>query len=102
MIVATRSVREKTRVNIFPRSLFLLALNVFLLLVGTVMDIFSAIVVVVPLIIPIAASFGRRSAQGRAASSWPASRNNVASSPKRAEATCLIFDFIESPLGSGA
>jgi len=37
---------------------FLLALNVFLLLVGTVMDIFSAIVVVVPLILPIAAHFG--------------------------------------------
>jgi len=37
---------------------FLLALNVFLLVVGCLMDIFSAIVVVVPLIIPIAAGFG--------------------------------------------
>ncbi|RPJ78943.1 MAG: TRAP transporter large permease subunit [Alphaproteobacteria bacterium] len=37
---------------------FLLALNVFLLVVGCLMDIFSAIIVVVPLIIPIAAEFG--------------------------------------------
>ncbi len=37
---------------------FLLVLNVFLLIVGAMMDIFSAIMVVVPLIIPIAASFG--------------------------------------------
>ena len=37
---------------------FLLALNLFLLLVGAVMDIFSAILVIVPVIIPIATSFG--------------------------------------------
>jgi TRAP-type C4-dicarboxylate transport system permease large subunit len=37
---------------------FLLCLNLFLLLVGTVMDIFSAIVVVVPLILPLAQAFG--------------------------------------------
>jgi tripartite ATP-independent transporter DctM subunit len=37
---------------------FLLALNVFLLLVGMTMDIFSAIVVVVPLITPVAAAYG--------------------------------------------
>jgi C4-dicarboxylate transporter DctM subunit len=36
---------------------FLLALNIFLLIVGCLMDIFSATVVVVPLIIPIAAAF---------------------------------------------
>ncbi|MZH14161.1 MAG: TRAP transporter large permease subunit, partial [Nitrospinae bacterium] len=36
---------------------FLIALNIFLLLVGCMMDIFSAIIVVVPLIIPIAKSF---------------------------------------------
>jgi len=38
--------------------LFLLALNVFLLLVGCMMDIFSAIFVVVPLIVPVAEQFG--------------------------------------------
>jgi C4-dicarboxylate transporter DctM subunit len=36
---------------------FLLALNVFLLLVGMTMDIFSAIVVVAPLIVPLARQF---------------------------------------------
>jgi tripartite ATP-independent transporter DctM subunit len=38
--------------------LFLLCLNVLLLLVGCVMDIFSAIVVVVPLLVPLGAAFG--------------------------------------------
>ncbi len=37
---------------------FLVALNLFLLLVGCMMDIFSAIIVVVPLIVPLAQSFG--------------------------------------------
>ena len=38
--------------------LFLLALNVLLLVVGCLMDIFSAIVVVVPLIIPMGLAYG--------------------------------------------
>jgi tripartite ATP-independent transporter DctM subunit len=38
--------------------LFLLGLNLFLLAVGCVMDVFSAIVVVVPLIVPLGAAFG--------------------------------------------
>jgi tripartite ATP-independent transporter DctM subunit len=37
---------------------FLLLLNIFLILVGCLMDIFSAIVVVVPLIVPLGAAFG--------------------------------------------
>ncbi|MCB1213946.1 MAG: TRAP transporter large permease [Deltaproteobacteria bacterium] len=37
---------------------FLIALNIFLLIVGSLMDIFSAIIVVVPIILPIAARFG--------------------------------------------
>jgi tripartite ATP-independent transporter DctM subunit len=37
--------------------MFLLLLNVFLLVVGCLMDIFSAIVVVVPLIVPMGAAF---------------------------------------------
>ena len=37
---------------------FLLVLNLFLILVGCMMDIFSAILVVVPLIVPLAARFG--------------------------------------------
>ena len=46
-----------TQAHIQSRWVFLLCLNVFLLLVGTLMDIFSAIVVVVPLIIPLAQAF---------------------------------------------
>lgn len=38
--------------------LFLLFLNLFLLIVGCLMDIFSAIVVVVPLIVPLGVAFG--------------------------------------------
>jgi len=38
--------------------LFLLLLNLFLLVVGCLMDIFSAIVVVVPILVPIGAAFG--------------------------------------------
>lgn len=44
--------------NVDSKITFLLALNVFLLVVGAMMDIFSAIVVVVPLIVPIATLFG--------------------------------------------
>ncbi len=44
--------------HIHSHALFLLTLNVFLLFVGTLMDIFSAIVVIVPLILPIAQQFG--------------------------------------------
>jgi C4-dicarboxylate transporter, DctM subunit len=37
---------------------FLLALLVFLLILGTILDIFSATVLVVPLILPVAAQYG--------------------------------------------
>lgn len=37
---------------------FLLALNIFLLIVGCFLDIFSAILIVVPIIVPIASKFG--------------------------------------------
>ncbi len=44
--------------NLASKWAFLLALNLFLLLVGCLMDIFSAIVVVVPLIAPLGLAFG--------------------------------------------
>jgi len=47
-----------TREHVHSYVVFLLALNVLLLFVGTVMDIFSAMVVVVPLIAPIAKAYG--------------------------------------------
>ncbi len=37
---------------------FLLALNVFLIVIGALMDIYSAIVVVVPLVLPLALAYG--------------------------------------------
>ena len=47
-----------TQAHVHSPLVFLLTLNVFLLLAGTVMDIFSAIVVVVPLLLPLAQNFG--------------------------------------------
>jgi len=49
---------EWTQAHVHSRLVFLLFLNVFLLAVGTLMDIFSAIVVVVPLILPLADVYG--------------------------------------------
>jgi tripartite ATP-independent transporter DctM subunit len=49
---------EWTKANIESPLVFLLALNGFLLIVGCLMDIFSAIVVVVPLVVPIAQEYG--------------------------------------------
>ena len=47
-----------TQAHIHSKMVFLLFLNIFLLLVGTLMDIFSAIVVVVPLLLPLAEIYG--------------------------------------------
>ncbi|NLM01478.1 MAG: TRAP transporter large permease subunit [Treponema sp.] len=44
--------------HITNKYLFLLLMNLFLLLVGCFMDVFSAILIVSPLLIPIAATFG--------------------------------------------
>jgi len=49
---------EWTQAHVHSKLAFLLVLNVFLLVVGTLMDIFSAIVVVVPLILPLAEIYG--------------------------------------------
>lgn len=42
---------------ISSKAVFLILLNIFLLIVGMMMDIFSAIIVVVPLIVPIATAY---------------------------------------------
>ncbi len=47
-----------TRIHVHSPLVFLFGLNIFLLIVGCLMDIFSAIVVVVPLIVPIGQAFG--------------------------------------------
>ncbi len=49
---------ELMRTFITSKFMFLAVLNVFLLIVGCLMDIFSAIIVVVPLIVPVAKEFG--------------------------------------------
>jgi tripartite ATP-independent transporter DctM subunit len=47
-----------SKANIESRVIFLVVLNIFLLAVGCTMDIFSALVVVVPLLAPIAEAYG--------------------------------------------
>ncbi|MBI2342331.1 MAG: TRAP transporter large permease subunit, partial [Deltaproteobacteria bacterium] len=49
---------EIVRQYITSKYIFLIILNIFLLIVGCLMDIFSATIVVVPLIAPIAKEFG--------------------------------------------
>jgi tripartite ATP-independent transporter DctM subunit len=49
---------ELVRANISSPLTFLIVLNVFLLAVGMLMDIYSAIMVVVPIIIPVALHYG--------------------------------------------
>jgi tripartite ATP-independent transporter DctM subunit len=48
---------ELVRENISSKLVFLLCLNLFLLVVGCLMDIFSATIVVVPLIVPLGVAF---------------------------------------------
>ena len=48
---------EFMKIYIDDQLTFLIVLNVFLLIVGCMMDIFSAIIVIVPLIVPIAQSY---------------------------------------------
>lgn len=52
------AVRDWVQNHVESRYVFLAALNLLLLAVGCLMDIYSAIVVVVPLIIPVAEVFG--------------------------------------------
>ena len=49
---------EWVKSNINDKLTFLILLNVFLLLLGAILDIFSALIIVVPLIVPVAISYG--------------------------------------------
>ncbi len=49
---------ESMQSHVSGKIMFLLVLNIFLLVVGAMLDIFSALVVVVPLIAPIALEYG--------------------------------------------
>ena len=44
--------------SIESKFLFLLSLNIFLIIVGCMMDIFAAIIVITPLLLPVGAAFG--------------------------------------------
>jgi len=44
--------------NVDSKLTFLILLNIFLLILGAILDIFSALVIIVPLIVPIAISYG--------------------------------------------
>ncbi|MGE0867606.1 MAG: TRAP transporter large permease [Kofleriaceae bacterium] len=61
-VLVTGQVTQKmvgwTQDHVESKVVFLIALNVLLLIVGTMMDIFSAIVIVLPLIAPIARAYG--------------------------------------------
>ncbi len=49
---------EWVSANVDSKLTFLMLLNVFLLILGAMLDIFSALVIVVPLIVPIALNYG--------------------------------------------
>jgi tripartite ATP-independent transporter DctM subunit len=49
---------EAVTAHVTSRLTFLLLLNLFLLVLGMMLDIFSALVIVVPLLLPLAAGFG--------------------------------------------
>ena len=49
---------EWVRSNIESKYTFLILLNVFLLILGAILDIFSALVIMIPLIVPVALGFG--------------------------------------------
>ncbi len=49
---------ELIQEHIESRWTFLVLLNIFLLLLGAILDIFSAIVIMIPIILPVAAAYG--------------------------------------------
>lgn len=49
---------EVLQAQVQDKLVFLILLNVFLLMLGAILDIFSAIVIMVPLILPVAVSYG--------------------------------------------
>ena len=49
---------ELVKANISDKLTFLILLNIFLLILGTMLDIFSALVIMVPLLLPIAVGYG--------------------------------------------
>lgn len=55
---APMKLMEWMKTFIHSKAVFLIFLNIFLLIVGSVMEIFGAIIVVLPLIVPVAKEYG--------------------------------------------
>ncbi len=53
-----KRILELMQEHVHSKTVFLIVLNIFLLGVGCLLDMFSALVIVVPLIVPIAQSYG--------------------------------------------
>jgi len=49
---------ELVKANVSDKLTFLILLNIFLLILGTMLDIFSALVIMVPLLLPMAVGYG--------------------------------------------
>jgi tripartite ATP-independent transporter DctM subunit len=49
---------ELVKANVTDKLTFLILLNIFLLILGTMLDIFSALVIMVPLLLPMAVGYG--------------------------------------------
>lgn len=49
---------ELVKANVSDKLTFLILLNIFLLVLGTMLDIFSALVIMVPLLLPMAVGYG--------------------------------------------
>ncbi|OFV93155.1 MAG: hypothetical protein A3H95_11990 [Acidobacteria bacterium RIFCSPLOWO2_02_FULL_64_15] len=58
LVEAPTTILSWVQTHVDSPTVFLLALNVLLIVVGALMDIYSAIVIIVPLIAPIAAAYG--------------------------------------------
>jgi hypothetical protein len=58
VVVPVKRVEQRREALVRDKIMFLLGLNLILLVVGCVMDIFSGILVVAPLVVPVAQAYG--------------------------------------------
>ncbi len=91
---------EWTQTYVHSPFVFLLGLNLFLLVVGCLMDIFSATVVVVPLIVPLGEAFGDPSRASRD-HLHRQSRTGLPDAAGRPEPVSLVLSLQETAAGGG-
>ena len=92
---------EFTRDHIASQFMFLLALNAFLVLVGCLMEIFPAIVVVVPLIVPLGVAFNVHPVH-LGHHLHRQSRTRIPDAAGRTEYPARVLPFQAAGAGSGA